>query len=326
MIPILLFCAPLDLNPPEVQALVKLGLEHAYVERFDSARFYFDEIVRSSPLNPAGYFMNAALLQLKMMDECKFGDEDEYYAMMRKTINLAQDILSNEDNVWARFYLANAYTYQAVFKGFRKDYFETFKLGVKGGKMMQELAEDDPMFYDAYLATGTFEYFWARASRYLPFLNLGGGDIDGAIEKLHIAADKSIYSGPTARNSLAFIYTEEGQYEKAEVIIDSLLKEHPTSKTFLWSKADLEYKRQNYRVAADLYGDLFNRYDVHNKKNYANLAQCRLYIGKCFAELGEKDDARRNLKEVIKFKEHSDEYPQIKGYCREAYALLNRLL
>ena len=326
MISILLFYASLDLNPPEVEYGVKSGLEHAYVEQFDSARFYFDDIVRNHPQNPAGYFMNAALLQLKMMDECRFDGEDEYYDMMRKAVKLAQDILSKEDNSWARFYLASAYTYQAVYKGYRKDYFETFKLGVKGGRMMQELAEEDSMFYDAYLATGTFEYFWARASRYMPFLNLGGGDIDGAIRKLHIAAEKSLYSGPTARNSLVFIYSEEGQYVKAESIIDGLSAEYPASKTFLWNKADLEFKRKNYRKAADQYEKLYDRYDAHSEKNYANLAQCRLYVGKCFVELGEKDDARKNLKEVIKLKEHSEEYPQIRGYCREAYALLNRLL
>lgn len=326
MISILLFCASLDLNLPEVEFALRAGLEHAYLEQFDSARFYFDEIARNHPQNPAGYFMNAALLQLKMMDECRFDDEDEYYGMMRKAVKLAQDILTKEDNSWARFYLASAYTYQAVYKGYRRDYFETLKLGVKGGRMMQELTQEDSMFYDAYLAAGTFEYFWARASRYLPFLNLGGGDVDGAIRKLHIAAEKSLYSGPTARNSLVFIYNEEGQYVKAESIVDDLLAEYPTSKTFLWNKADLEFRRKNYRKAADLYEILYDRYDANDERNYSNLAQCRLYIGKCLAELGEKDDARKNLKGVIKLKEHSKEYPQIKGYCREAYALLNRLL
>ncbi|UCF69813.1 MAG: tetratricopeptide repeat protein [candidate division WOR-3 bacterium] len=326
MIALLIFYVSLDLNPPEVERNIKLGLEHAYVEQFDSARFYFDIIVRDYPDSPAGYFMNAALLQLKMMDECRFGDESEYYRLMRKTISLSEKIVAGEDNVWARFYLANAYIYQAVYKGYRKDYFETFRLGVKGGRMMQELARDDTLFYDAYLAAGTFEYFWARASRYLPFFNLGGGDIEGAIAKLHIAAEKSMYSGPTARNSLVFVYCEEAQYDKAESIANGLLAEYPKSKTFLWNKADLEFRRKNYEAAAKAYEILYMRYVSDINKNYANLAQCRLYIGKCFVELGKKDDARINLKEVIKLKEHSDNYPQIKGYCREAYALLNRLL
>lgn len=326
MILALFLCTTVDLNPPEVEQLIKSGLEYAYVEQFDSAKYYFAEIERLYPENPAGYFLSGALLQLKMMDECQFSAEEEYLHLMRQTVLNAEKILAEENNLWAKFYLANTYAYRAVYEGFRKNYFETFKLGVKGGRMMQSLMKEDSTFYEAYLAVGTYEYFWARASRYLPFLNLGGGDVNGAIAKLHIAAEKSLYSGPTARNSLAFIYSEEGEYEKAESMIDSLLAEYPTSRTFLWNKTEMEFKRKNYRLAADLFQDLFNRYNSHNKKNYANLAQCRLYVGKCFAELGEKDRAREYLKGVIEYKEHSDEYPQIKGYCREAYVLLNRIL
>ena len=326
MIPVLLLMLAIDINPPDVAELTETGLGYAYIERFDSAAIYFDEIMMKHPQNPAGYFLKAALLQLRMMDECRFELEDEYLGLMRKTAKYAEDILSKEENLWAEFYLANTYVYQAVYKGFRKEYFETFKLGVKGGRMMQDLVKKDSTFYDAYLAAGTFEYFWARASRYLPFLNLGGGDVDGAIDKLHIAAEKSLYSGPTACNSLVFIYGEEGEYERASAIIDSLLVLYPTSRTFLWNKAELEFKNKKYGAAALLFEDLYARYDGHNDKNYANLAQCRLYIGKCFAEMGDRTNARQNLKEVIRFKEYSDQYPQIRGYCREAYALLNRLL
>jgi len=326
MIFTLLLSVSIDINPPEVEELIRAGLEYAYTEQFDSARIYFNEIIETYPENPSGYFMDAALLQLQMMDECRFSEEREYLILMKKAIKYAERILEKEDNSWAKFYLANSYVYQAVYRGYRKDYFETFTLGVKGGRMMQELMKEDPVFYDAYLAAGTFEYFWARATRYLPFLNLGGGDVEGAIEKLHIAAEKSLYSGPTARNSLVFIYGEEGEYDVARAIIDSLLVEYPTSRTFLWNKAELEFKSTNYRVATNLFKRLYDQYDAQNEKNYANLAQCRLYMGKCFTALGDKVEARDNLKEVIKFKEFSDTYPQIRGYCREAYALLNRLL
>jgi hypothetical protein len=310
---ILLLCISIELNPPEVEYLVKSGLEYSYVEQFDSAQYYFNQVMEKFPENPAGYFFSAALIQVKMMDECQFLDEDKYYDLMRETRNRSQTALSEESNVWAKFYLANTYIYQAVYKGFRKDYFETFKLGMKGGRMMQDLVKEDSAFYDAYLSAG-------------PFLNLGGGDIEGAIEKLKIAAQKSIYSGPTARNSLVFIYGEEGMFALAEKVIDSLMAEYPASRTFSWNKAELEFKKKEYRIAASVFEDLYERYDAHNEKNYANLAQCRLYMGKCFAELDEKENARANLKAVIELKEHSDKYPQISGYCREAYALLNRLL
>lgn len=321
-----LFITASDLNPPEAQVLIQSGLEFAYVEEFDSARIYFDKIIQLYPENPAGYFFKVALLQVKMMDECQHTEEKEYFSIMRQAIKCAKKILNEEENLWAEFYLGSSYTYRAVYEGFKNNYLETFKYGVKGGRILQDIIKKDSTFYDAYLGAGTYEYFWARAARYIPFFNLADGDINEAIRKLHIAAEKSIYSKLTSENSLVFIYGEEKQYSKANNIMDSILSKYPDSRTLLWNKAKLEFKKKNYLVAADLYTNLFSIYDTLNNKNYSNLAQCKLFIGKCFYELEEKNKAKEALKDVIRYKEHSKKYPKIKGYCRDAYGLLSRLL
>jgi len=275
-----------DLNPPELQELVQTGLNFAYID------------------------FKAALLQLKMMDDCRYTEEKEYLTLIEKSIRCSEDILKQEDNLWAQFYLGSSYTYRAVYEGMKKNYFGTFKYGVKGG---------------SYLGAGTYEYFWARASRYLPVLKLVGGDAEQAIRKIHLAAEHSFYSGPTAKNSLVFIYGEEKKFEKADSIIDELLTLFPEGRTFLWNKAELEYKKKEYLKAIALYDHLFSVYNGRNPKNYANLAQCKFYIGKCYYELKDKEHAREALKEVISYKKHSDEYPQIKQYCRQAYGLLSRI-
>lgn len=314
-----------DLNPPEVQSLIKSGLEYAYIEQFDSAQIYFDETIESYPNNPAGYFFKAALVQLKMMDNCQFTGENQYLTLIKQAIKSAQAILDKEDNLWAEFYLGSSHTYRAVYEGLKHNYFETFKYGVKGGRILQGIIKKDSTFYDAYLGAGSFEYFWARAARYLPVLKLGGGNADEAIRKLHVAAEKSLYSDRTAQNSLIFIYGEEKNYAIAHSFIDSLLTQYPESKTFLWSKADLEFKEEEYFAAIRTYNELLSRYNAEENKNYSNIAQCKLAIGKCHYKLGEHDKAREALKDVVRLKPYVDEYPLIKGYCREAYGLLSRI-
>ncbi|MEO0123405.1 MAG: tetratricopeptide repeat protein [candidate division WOR-3 bacterium] len=320
----IIFFGELFLNPPEIQNLIQNGLNLAYTEDFDSASLYFDKVIEIYPENPAGYFFKAALLQLKMMDGCHFNDEKEYINLIKKVRTLCEDILKREDNLWAEFYLGSSFAYQAVYEGLKKNYLETFNYGVKGGRILQSITKKDSLFYDAYLGAGTYEYFWARASRYLPFLNLADGNVDEAIKKLHIAAEKSLYSGPTARNSLVFIYGEEKKFDIATRIIDSLLLQYPDSKTFHWNKAELEFKKKNYEVALSIYKWLFDQYI--GDANYSNLAQCKLYIGKCYYELENRAEAKKALKEVIGYKKYQDKYPKIKEYCREAYSLLSRLL
>ena len=52
-----LLSAVVDLNPPEMQVLIQSGLEFAYVEEFDSALIYFDEIIQLYPENPPDIFL-----------------------------------------------------------------------------------------------------------------------------------------------------------------------------------------------------------------------------------------------------------------------------
>lgn len=324
IIAICLLITTLDLNPPQIQNFIQSGLQFAYVENFDSAEVYFKKVINLYPELPAGYFFQSALLQVKMMDGCHFNNEKEYQQLMKKVRDICEGILKKEDNLWAMFYLGSSYAYQAVYEGLKANYLETFSYGVKGGKILQSIIQKDSLFYDAYLGCGTYEYFWARAGRYLPFLKLADGDVNEAIRKLHVASEKSIYSGPTAKNSLVFIYGEEKQFDLATKLIDSLIYEYPGSRTFHWNKAELEFKKKNYQSALDVYQWLFDHY--FDEQNYSNLAQCKLYIGKCYFEMGKKNEAKNALKEVISYKIHQNQYPKIKGYCREAYSLLSKLL
>jgi len=99
---------------------------------------------------------------------------------------------------------------------------------------------------------------------------------------------------------------------------------YPESKTFHWNKAELEFKKKNYQTALETYQWLFKRY-ISNQ-NYSNLVQCKLYIGKCYFEMGKKFEAKIALKEVIGYKNYQNKYPKIKKYCREAYNLLSKIL
>jgi len=321
-----LFAPHYDLNPAEIQDLIHSGLEFTYVEEFDSAQTYFDKIIAQYPDNPAGYFLMATLLQLQMMDECHNAYEDEYLSFMKKATKYAERILADEENIWAEFYIGSSYINRAFYEGFKGNYFEAFKQTIKASRILKSIVQKDSTFYDAYFGIGTFEYFWARVTRYIPVLRLADGKVSEAIRQLHIAADRSIYSGPISKNVLASIYGEEGEFGKADSIIDRLLMDYSDSRVFLWNKVQLAFKQKNYAHAADLYNRLFAMYDNHNKKNYSNLAYCKLYVGKCFYEIGEKEKAKQALKEVIAYKQHAAEYPQIKDYCREAYGLLSRML
>lgn len=315
-----LFLLATDLNPPGAESLILKGLEYAYVESFAQADAWFDSVRRTWPDNPAGWFFKAALLQVYMMDGCRTDREAEYYELIDSTVEKASRIAGSEKNPWAQYYLGSASTYRAVFEGSKKNYWVAFSLGMKGGKIMKRLIENYPEFYDAYLGAGSYDYFWARASRYLPVLRLVGDFTKGATE-ITAAMNKSTYSKITGQNALVWIYTQEGRFTEGIELARDLVKDYPNSRTFLWSMGGIFLASKQYEDAIGVFERLYSIYDSLNEKNYANLAQCRLYVARCLFELDRTEECLKTCDEVIGFYRYRSSFPQITNYVNEAKSI-----
>ncbi|MEO0225669.1 MAG: hypothetical protein ABIL05_01825 [candidate division WOR-3 bacterium] len=314
---LLLFYLYADLNPPEVQNYIQRGLNFAYVESFESASAWFDSVIINYPNNPAGWFFKAALIQVYMMDACRNDREKEYYHLIDSAVVRAERNLNNGQNPWALYYLGSSYTYRAVYEGVKKNYWTAFSLGLKGGKILKRLIELYPEFYDAYLGAGSFDYFWARASHYLPVLKLVG-DFNKGIEEIKVARDRSIYSQVAAQNALVWIYTQEKNFVEGIKLAEDLLTRYSNSRTFLWSMAGILTASKNHERAIFYYQRLYNIYDSLNEKNYANLAQTKLCIARSFFEIKKNKEARQACDQVISFYRYHRQYPQIIDYVNEA--------
>lgn len=309
-----------DLNPPDMQDLIQSGLEYAYVESFDSAAVWFDSALKTHPDFPAGWFYKAALLQVAMMDGCRSDRELEYFALLDSAIAKAGRYLGDGSNPWALYYLGSAYTYKAIHEGSKKNYWTAFSHGLKGGKILKNLVETYPEAYDAYLGAGSFDYFWARASGYLPVLRLVG-DFTKGVEEIKVAQEKGTYSRVTAQNALVWIYTQEGKQAEGIRLADDLVARYPNSRTFLWSRAGLLLAGRKYEAALVDYERLYAIYDSLSERNYANLAQAKLLAAKCLLELDRTKEARSACDAAIGFYRYRNQYPQINAYVNEAKAL-----
>ncbi|HID32377.1 MAG TPA: tetratricopeptide repeat protein [bacterium (Candidatus Stahlbacteria)] len=287
----------INLNPPDVVTLVTRGLDHAYVEEFDRAEVYFDSVIKSHPDNPAGYFFKSALIELYIMDSYDFEREDEFFALIDTTIKKAKAILKRERNGWAQFYYAAALVYRAVYEGFQRNYWATFRHGVKGGAEMMKVIEIDSTVYDAYLGIGVYEYFWATASRYIPILKLFGRWEDG-VKKIEIARDSGLYSSVTAINALSWIMTVESKPEIAIALAETLLVRYPKSRTFRWTLARAYLAGERIDDALSLYQELLDYYQ--NDKNVTNIAQVNLDIARCLITGGRGEEALKHIGVVLK--------------------------
>jgi len=296
----LLTTAP-NLNPPEVQALLQSGLAFAYVEEFDSAAVYFDELIERYPQNPSGYFFKAALLQVKMLDRSDYRAEEEYLSLMRTAIHRSEDILEHENNLWAEFYLGSGYTYRAVHEGLKGNYWETFKYGVKGGRILQNIIKKDSTFYDAYLGLGSYHY-WAsvttKALRWLPFFR---DERKRGIEEVKLSAEKSLYSKESALYGLIYIYLEEKEYDQAIRLSREMNQQFPESKLFLWPLAEALYLKKEWMNSIACYQQILKLIQNPDPSGYFNTIECRHRMAESYLHLKMYDKCKEECEKILKY-------------------------
>jgi thioredoxin-like negative regulator of GroEL len=89
----------------------------------------------------------------------------------------------------------------------------------------------------------------------------GGSKQDGINQLVRCAQAASI-TAPSARLSLADIYIEEKQPEKARSILDSLITDYPHSRFVKWTLVKYFLAVRDTTAAIGIYGELSASYDV----------------------------------------------------------------
>ncbi|HIE05882.1 MAG TPA: hypothetical protein EYP58_03675 [bacterium (Candidatus Stahlbacteria)] len=287
-----------NLNPPDLVDLITQGLDYAYTESFGEAEAKFDSVILKYPDNPAGYFFKAALIELVIMDTYLYDREGEFFNLIDTTIIRAKRILKREKNGWAQFYYASALVYRAVYEGFKRNYWATFRHGIKGGAEMKRVIDYDSTVYDAYLGIGVYEYFWATASRYIPILKLFGNWEDG-VRKIKVARDSGRFSSVTALNALSWIMAVEKKPAEAVAYAETLMNRYPESRTFRWTLARAYLADNRCQDAIKIYGELLDYYQKHQPENITNIAQVNLDLAKCLVKDNRIEEALEKLDLIL---------------------------
>lgn len=224
--------------------LIKEGLNYAYNLDFKKAESCFYYLNKLNPNSPTGYFFQSLLLQVIMLDSFNDRYKNIYYEKIKKTINLAKKSSSD-------FYLGSAYLYWALFEGWRKNYWQSYLLGMEIPKYLNLALEKDRNLFDCYLGLGLYEYFKSKANKYIFSLKLFGNK-EKALEYLRLARDSSKILKVTAQYAYAWVLIEEKRFNEAEIILKELSNKYPNNKIFLRLLRDLYYKKGDYQKCLDL--------------------------------------------------------------------------
>lgn len=231
--------SPIDINGYDHQ-IVYWSFDH----QFEKANNLVDEKIEENPNIPKYYFLKIVTLSLQhLADSDNYGFEERYEFRKQKNKELIEyteraldkfdDLEMTPDN---KFYLANMHGYLGRMYSFEGSYMAAFSNAKKGKDALEELVEEHPEFYDAYLLLGMFEYYADRLSGVTKFITsiLGfSGDRSTGLQYLKIAQQKGELTKPFAEFILGETYTfQESNNFDAVRYFETLIRRYKNNSSF----------------------------------------------------------------------------------------------
>jgi len=252
--------------PPEATD----GLRLMYSGDPDAAIGLFRRIQQQQPDHPLGYLLEAnarwwkiycAACEVKWRTidawkRPKRPEDEDYFVLVEKAIELAEGQLQKTDSAEMRFYAGAAWLLKARLHGLRDEKRATARAGVKAREHLLRAIERDLNLADAYTGLGLYNYYADTLSRLVKFFRFfmgipGGNKMEG-IRQLEIAIEKGELTAVEARFYLAKnLRNYDQKYEEAAGLLEPLLREYPENPVFLLLLGDMNAKLSRNAKAAE---------------------------------------------------------------------------
>jgi len=277
---------------PEAEVLIRRGIDHTIMARFDSAFADFETLQARYPAHPVGWFYEAATLQSMMMDYETDRWRAAFYAAADSAERRARALLEhNEDDAWAQFYLGSTLSYKGLFQAKNGKVVGGFVSAKKGLRHLRRAVELDSTLADAYLGLGSYDYWSGVYYKYLRFLPWIKDEREKGIAQIKKAIAASHFSYWISVNTLGWIAYNQKDYAQAIECFQRGLAHYPESRFFLWGLADTYFKMKDYKGAIGAYSRLLASVEAAPVNNGYNAALCQVRLAHCFQVSGQQERA-----------------------------------
>ena len=218
----------------EVHKLIKSGIDNIYDIDFPSALAKFQQAKTIAPNDLRGPFFESTVYFWKAMFSRSKDDYDTYLNLSDIIIKNCNDAISvNEDNLDAQFYMGWTLTLRAsIVYMMDQNVIKAAAYVKDGNRCLSYVVEKNPVYYDAYLGLGIYNYMMGLIPRKLRFLIsiLGfSGDIEEGKKQLKLASEKGTYTNTEAKFYLTLLAWREEHYDEAEDYSNQLITLYPNS-------------------------------------------------------------------------------------------------
>jgi len=304
--------------------MIRRGIHLSILQDYAAATRIFVGLKKELPLDPAGYFFQAAVIQTKMMDYERYTDEPHFVALIDSAMTLARKQIKQDLNhAWSYFYVGAGHGYLSFYLAKKKKYWPALQHAQESVKALTRAVSLDSTLYDAYLGIGWYRYYRSKVSRHFTWLPFIKDERDSGIALIRKAMLQSRYSRTSAMNGLCWILHDEGQLEEGMTLLRAGLSSFPDSRVFLWCGARLSEKLKLWRDAAGYYERILKTFAAENVQSPFNELTCRRRLVQIYLKLENQDAATRQCEIVrsMHFESHGNkplekELKQMQQTCK----------
>jgi tetratricopeptide (TPR) repeat protein len=195
-------------------------------------------------------------------------------------------------------YIGNIYGGKSLILAKRGEWMPAVKFALTSVSMLNKAKAIDSTLYEACLGTGVFNYYLSQNLKWVPFMGDRTKEGIMEIEKSTRARFPFNYA---ARNSLAWIFIDRGEYAKAETIVDKVLSDYPDNTIFLRIKARIALWTGRVDQAISLSRRLCDLSAKRNPVNWSDLISGYQIIIQCYEKTGKRTESVATARQVLKF-------------------------
>jgi hypothetical protein len=314
----------IDLTQEPLKSKIIKGIELTVNNRFSEAFDLYEGMIQDYPDHPVGYFYAGACLQAKMLDAENYEEADKFYALMDRTLRIADSLKSvNEADVWVFFYAGFAFLYRSFMNSKEGRWFPAYRDAVRGVNRLEYVIEKDSTVYDALLGIGSFKYWKSVRAKYLLWLPIIKDEKAMGISLIKKAIKNGIFVHLIAKDQLCWILMDNGQTENAFSIAWDNYQNFPQSRFLRWTLVEITSRLGKLELAKKLYQDLLVEIRQLPENNHVNELECLVRLAEIEAHKNRWNLTYQYSDEALKLKIDPDIRQRVKAKLKRALELRN---
>lgn len=271
---------------------------------YNKAHTYLESVLKNDPDNIHAHFMRLYCMQMMLTDYESYVISGERFCEAADSVVSLVEASAGESNskhsVQCRFYIGYIYGAKGLVHAKQGNWLEAFADARHSYKIMNNVKESDPSFFQADHGIGIYEYYIGQSLRWLPFTK---GRTERGIETIQTAAVRDTTPFRYAAvHSLLWILIDEHAYGKADSIVDRALEEFPDNTLFLRIKSRIAFSTGQFNEAITYAEKLADLSEKRMPVNWSDLLSAYDIIITSLDNIGEKTLSRQTAEAVLNFK------------------------